>query len=60
MPMSALQVQRHEFLIIIYGAQLSYADRTVLKRALAAAHPNLDLYEIYGGPDTYEYTFILE
>lgn len=58
--LQALQAEAHEFLIIIYGSNIESSDRSDLTDALASTYPNIELYEIYGGPDAYDYTFILE
>lgn len=58
--LQALQAEAHEFLIVIYGSNIESSDRSDLTDALASTYPNIELYEIYGGPDAYDYTFILE
>lgn len=58
--LQALQAEAHEFLIVIYGSNIESSDRSDLTDALVSTYPNIELYEIYGGPDAYDYTFILE
>lgn len=58
--LQALQAEAHEFLIVIYGSNIESSDRSDLTDALASTYPNVEIYEIYGGPDAYDYTFILE
>lgn len=58
--LQVLQAEAHEFLIVIYGSNIESSDRSDLTDALASTYPNIELYEIYGGPDAYDYTFILE
>lgn len=58
--LDALELEQHEFLIVIYGAHTTAQDRTALIQALTAHWPELEVHEIVDGPEAYDYTFILE
>lgn len=58
--LQALQIETHEFLIVIYGANTMPEAQTALRNLLNTKYPALEIHEIFDGPAAYEYTLILE
>ena len=50
----------HDFLIAIYGADTTDAQRETFRKGIADAYPNMELYEIDGGQEVYDFLLILQ
>ena len=57
---SALKAGEHEFMIVIYGAGTGEEERKEFHGAIAGQFPKLELYEIDGGQEIYDYLLILQ
>ena len=55
-----LNADRKEFLILIHGKDATPDDRTRVSAAVSAICPNLEVYEIDGGQDVYDFLLILQ
>lgn len=58
--LKALKLEEKDFLIAIYGKQASKEERENLSQIVAKDYKNVELYEIDGGQDVYDFTFIVE
>ncbi len=56
----ALKAGLHEFMIIIYGAATGENERKDFHTAMKELFPKLELYEIDGGQEVYDYLLILQ
>ncbi|MBO4409651.1 MAG: hypothetical protein J5775_02765 [Spirochaetales bacterium] len=55
-----LKAQEHEYLIAIYGKSASEDDRTAFRDSMRQDFPSMELYEIDGGQEVYDFMFILQ
>ncbi|MBR6347795.1 MAG: DAK2 domain-containing protein [Spirochaetales bacterium] len=55
-----LKVQEHEYLIAIYGKSASEDDRRAFRSSMSEDYPSMELYEIDGGQEVYDFMFILQ
>lgn len=55
-----LNAEEHDFLIAIYGADTTDAQKETFREGIANAYPNMELYEIDGGQDVYDFLLILQ
>ena len=49
-----------EFLIMVYGKTTEDSDRTAINEYMSEAHPEMELYEVEGGQDVYDFILIFE
>lgn len=56
----SLHAGDHEFMIIIYGAATGETERQDFHAAMKERYPKLELYEIDGRQDVYDYLLILQ
>ena len=55
-----LGAEEHDFLIAIYGVDATDAQKDVFREGVADAYPNMELYEIDGGQEVYDFLLILQ
>ncbi len=55
-----LKVQDFEYVIVIYGKTASADERKAFKVRMAQDHPGIELYEIDGGQEVYDFMMILQ
>ncbi len=58
--MDALEVKNKEFLIVVYGADTTDADKETVRAYASETCPNVETYEINGGQEIYDYILIVE
>lgn len=58
--MKNLKVQDYEYLIVIYGQTATSGERTEFKRRMAQDYPRVELFEIDGGQEVYDFMMILQ
>ena len=56
----ALKVCEHEFLIAVYGAETTDEEKEIARAYVAETCANVELYEIDGGQEIYDYILIVE
>jgi dihydroxyacetone kinase-like predicted kinase len=56
----ALDVKNKEFLIAVYGVDATEEEREILRAHVAETCPNIELYEIDGKQEVYDYILIVE
>ncbi len=56
----SLQAGQHEFMIVIYGKSVAGDERKGFHMAMKKSYPKLELYEIDGGQEIYDYLLILQ
>ena len=56
----SLHAGEHEFMIIIYGTATGGEERQDFHKAMQESYPKLELYEIDGGQEVYDYLLILQ
>lgn len=56
----ALKVREHEFVIVVYGAETTDKEKEIARAYVAETCPNVELYEIDGGQEIYDYILIVE
>ena len=56
----ALKAGEHEFMIVIYGVATGEDERKEFHASMKELFPRLELYEIDGGQEVYDYLLILE
>lgn len=55
-----LNMKEKEFLIVVYGKDASDEDHAVLGEYMAKEYPNVEVYDIDGGQDVYDFLLIVE
>ena len=55
-----LEAGQHEFMIVIYGKSVGNDERKNFHTSMKESYPKLELYEIDGGQDIYDYLLILQ
>ncbi|MBE6528993.1 MAG: DAK2 domain-containing protein [Ruminococcaceae bacterium] len=55
-----LNAESHDFLIAIYGKDMTDAQRETFRVSFAARYPSAELYEIDGGQEIYDFLLILQ
>ncbi len=55
-----LNAAEHEFLIAIYGAEVTEEQKQIFRTAFAARYASAELYEIEGGQEIYDFILILQ
>ncbi|MBP5156941.1 MAG: DegV family protein, partial [Treponema sp.] len=56
----SLKAGEHEFMIVIYGKSVGTEEREDFHTSITKSYPKLELYEIDGGQDIYDYLLILQ
>ena len=56
----SLKAGQHEFMIVIYGKAVGKDERENFHASIKESSPKLELYEIDGGQDIYDYLLILQ
>ena len=56
----SLNAGQHEFMIILYGKSIEGEERKDFHRSMKERYPKLELYEIDGGQEVYDYLLILQ
>ena len=56
----ALEVNKKEFLIVVYGVETTENEKKAVRVYAGEACPNVEIYEIDGGQEIYDYIFIVE
>ena len=52
--------ENREFLIMVYGKTTEESDKEAINEYVASNHPELELYEVDGGQDVYDFILIFE
>lgn len=52
--------KNREFLIMVYGKTTEDCDREAINEYMSASHPEIELYEVEGGQDVYDFILIFE
>ena len=52
--------KNREFLIMVYGKTTEESDKEAINEYVASNHPELELYEVDGGQDVYDFILIFE
>ena len=55
-----LGVANKEFLIVVYGGSVTEEEKETLRNHMSEAYPSVEVYEIEGGQDVYDFLLILE
>lgn len=55
-----LGADEHDFLIAIYGVDAIDGQKSAFREQIAAKYPNMELYEIDGGQEVYDFLLILQ
>ena len=55
-----LKAGEHEFMIVIYGKSVGNEERKDFHSSMKKNYPKLELYEIDGGQEIYDYLLILQ
>ncbi len=55
-----LNAAEHDFLIAIYGADVTNAQKADFRAQISAKYPNMELYEIDGEQEIYDFLLILQ
>ncbi len=55
-----LKVKDYEYLIVIYGQTATSEERTAFKKRMAEDYPQVELFEIDGGQEVYDFMMILQ
>ena len=58
--LQSLRLDEKEFLIAVYGKNTTEEEREEFRSKQAEEFPNVELYEIDGGQDVYDFLFIIE
>ena len=58
--LQSLRLDEKEFLIAVYGKYTTAEEREEFRSKQAEEFPNVELYEIDGGQDVYDFLFIIE
>lgn len=56
----ALQMSEKEFLIVVYGKDTTDSERNELLSFMSEKYPSVEVYEIDGGQDVYDFLLIVE
>ena len=56
----ALNVGGRDYVILIYGAEATDEERAAVSSYIAEKYPRVELYEIDGGQDVYDFLMIVE
>ena len=55
-----LELEDKDFMIAVYGENISQSEREKTAEIIAQKYPNIEFYEINGGQEVYEYILIIE
>ncbi|MBQ9728175.1 MAG: DAK2 domain-containing protein [Clostridia bacterium] len=55
-----LGVANKEFLIVVYGGSVTEEEKETLRNHMSEAYPSVEVYEIEGGQDVYDFLLIIE
>ena len=55
-----LSLDKKEFFIAVYNHQVTDEERAAFNAYVGEKYPNVELYEIDGGQDVYDFLFIVE
>ncbi len=58
--MEKLGVSEKEFVIVVYGNTVADEEKDALRTHVAQTYPRVELYEIEGGQDVYDFLLIIE
>ncbi len=58
--LTALHAEQKDFVIAVYGAGITDAERKETAKIVSTNYPNVEFYEIEGGQAVYDYILILE
>lgn len=55
-----LHIKEHEYLIVIYGADVNADEKTIFHERITKEYPHTELYEINGEQEVYDFLLILQ